>query len=501
MIPGCSDNYVNNYQIYYINAESGNDSNSGISPNKAWKTLSMINKLHLDAGQQILLKSGQTYYGTIKIQSAIGTSDSPVIISSYGKGRATIISGDSLAFIASNCDHLIFKNIDAKGSGRLKGNKTNGVEFFKVRNGIIDSVEVTGYLRNGVQVSGGENIRITNVYAFNNGSCGINVNSAGRISNDPDSLKFRTPKNIYLGHCIAENNPGCPAIKNNHSGNGILLGGIVKGLVEYCEAMDNGWDMPRDGNGPVGIWAYSCDSLIIQYCYSHNNKTSLTGKDGGGFDFDGGMTNSILQYNLSAFNEGAGYGIFQYRTAKEWSNNIARYNISYNDGSKNSHAGIYMWCDPQAIPMKNFHAYNNTVVTNQGLGLFFEPGEYKDFVFENNIFYVTIVNKHFIDGRFTLASFKRNVYWSAANSKQGLPQPISILDKDALTEDPQLEMPLSEYILNFDINDFSSFPYFKLKEGSVCHNNGNIISCNGGKDFWGNTVSSDTKPDIGAEQN
>lgn len=125
--------------------------------------------------------------------------------------------------------------------------------------------------------------------------------------------------------------------------------------------MNNGWDMPREGNGPVGIWAYQCDSAIIQYCYSHDNKTSPKGKDGGGFDFDGEITNSVMQYNLSANNEGAGYGMFQYYGASDWKNNIVRYNISYNDGTKNGKCGIFIWCDPSAIPMKQLHAYNNTL--------------------------------------------------------------------------------------------------------------------------------------------
>jgi len=45
-------------------------------------------------------------------------------------------------------------------------------------------------------------------------------------------------------------------------------------------------------------------------------------------------------------NEGAGYGLFQFAGATEWNNNIIRYNVSVNDGIKNSHAGIYVWCDP-----------------------------------------------------------------------------------------------------------------------------------------------------------
>jgi hypothetical protein len=105
----------------------------------------------------------------------------------------------------------------------------------------------------------------------------------------------------------------------------------------------------------------------------------------------------------------------------------------------------------------------------------------------------------FVDGKFTLVSFKRNLYWSGGNAGKGLMQPKILSDKEGLVADPQLEMPQLEYVLNFDMIDFQSFPYFKLKEGSVCSGNGNLIPVNGGIDFWGRIVSSDSKPNLGAD--
>ena len=138
---------------------------------------------------------------------------------------------------------------------------------------------------------GGKNLRVTNVYAHDNGFSGINVESDGQDSGGLEGSGAKSFRNLYIANCVADNNPGCPEVKNNHSGNGILIGGVTNGTIEFCEAMNNGWDMPREGNGPVGIWAYQSDSITIQYCYSHDNKTSEIGKDGGGFDFDGGITN------------------------------------------------------------------------------------------------------------------------------------------------------------------------------------------------------------------
>ena len=87
-----------------------------------------------------------------------------------------------------------------------------------------------------------------------------------------------------------------------------------------------------DRQRPVGIWAYEADSVTIQHCIAYRNKTSKGSEDGGGFDLDGGTTNSTIQYCLTYENEGSGFGIFQYDGASPWKNNTVRFNISVNDG-------------------------------------------------------------------------------------------------------------------------------------------------------------------------
>ncbi len=57
-------------------------------------------------------------------------------------------------------------------------------------------------------------------------------------------------------------------------------------------------------------------------------------KTGAGFDFDGGCTNSTLQYNYSHDNYGAGYLLAQFDNAPLMKNITIRYNISENDGRK-----------------------------------------------------------------------------------------------------------------------------------------------------------------------
>jgi hypothetical protein len=71
-----------------------------------------------------------------------------------------------------------------------------------------------------------------------------------------------------------------------------------------------------------------------------------------------------------------------------------------------------MWCDPSAIPMSGFKADNNTIVNDKGYCVNFEPGNYSDFIFENNHFSLTVTSDRFIGGTFTGAIFRQNYYWS-----------------------------------------------------------------------------------------
>jgi hypothetical protein len=481
---------------YYIDVLNGNDYNDGLSPQKAWQTLAKSNRGDYHAGDKILLKGGQTFNGCLALKSTKGSPGFQIILSSYGGGRAIISSGDSMALFLKNCDFAEIKNLICRGSGRLNGNKASGIDFRGCSNIAIDSIEVSGYHYSGINFQGGSDIRITNVHAQNNGFCGIHITSD---FSGNDESPYKSVHRVYIGFSFAENNPGCPSIKDNHSGNGILLGGVTNALVEYCEAMNNGWDMPREGNGPVGIWAYMSDSVIIQHCYSHHNKTSAKGADGGGFDFDGGVTNSILQYNLSACNEGAGYGMFQYAGANVWNNNIVRYNISFNDGLKNGQSGIFMWCDPAAVPMKNLHAYNNTIVNKSGHGVNFLPGHYENFVFENNIFMVTDSTDEFTGGEFTGAVFDRNLYWNTYHAKAGMMQPKVRLENDPVVADPLILMPSSDQPGNLNPKTINSIPFFRLKAKSPAIKAAKFIVNNGAKDYWGNILQPDGKPNLGAD--
>ncbi len=389
---------------YYVNT-SGNDMNSG-TKNKPFQSVDRIKSLHLAAGDTVYFKSGQTFHGSLLITQGIaGTRNKPVVFTSYGKGHATINAKDSVGIIVYNSAFLQLRHLTLVGSGRKTGNTKDGLYILNSREIKVEDLNISGFQKSGLLIYASQNIVSNRVFAHDNGSAGITVEGPYTETES---------RNIKILNCRAENNPGDPTNLTNHSGNGIVVGNCKNVLIDHCTATNNGWDMPRIGNGPVGIWAYEADSVVIQHCLSYKNKTSTGGADGGGFDLDGGVTNSIVQYNVSYDNCGSGYCIFQYWGATPWHDNIFRYNISENDGTvSDSQAGLYVW--NSSDDEKQFHdceVYGNIIYNDKVAALCFsEKSKSRGIKFKYNVF---IGKDSLIKGKDKIGDVKYmgNDWWS-----------------------------------------------------------------------------------------
>jgi hypothetical protein len=227
----------------------------------------------------------------------------------------------------------------------------------------IENVEARRFGKYGIAVggwpddqsqSGFRDVRISGCRASDNAYVGIHVYGIHDYY-----AKTYAHQDVAVMDCVAHDNPGDPDFLDNHSGSGILLHDVNRGLIDGCAAFGNGSLCRAKGGGPVGIWAWASRKLLIQNCVSVRNRTG--GKyDGGGFDFDGGVSESILQYNYSAENDGAGYLVFDFGAAPfPLADNVVRFNISENDGRKNGYAGITV--NSVGQPVARLHIFHNLV--------------------------------------------------------------------------------------------------------------------------------------------
>ena len=60
--------------------------------------------------------------------------------------------------------------------------------------------------------------------------------------------------------------------------------------------------------------AWGANNVTVSHCVSHHNLNGFapgSGTDGGGFDIDGGVSNSVFEYNYAFENQGEGYLVCQ----------------------------------------------------------------------------------------------------------------------------------------------------------------------------------------------
>jgi len=385
---------------YFVSA-TGDDNRPG-SAAEPWRTLAKVNAVSLQPGDRVLLEGGRTFAGPLELGSDDrGTPARNIVVTSYGAGRAVIDGGNGRAVTVDGCDHVLVQRLKLVGAGRKTGNVTDGLYLAHSTGSTVDQVEVLGFQHSGVEISGTRDARITQVHAHQNGFAGI------RSGGDRST-------NLYVGYCLTENNPGDPTILRNHSGSGIIVSEVDVALVEYCESTFNGWDQPWTGNGPVGIWTHDADRVTIQYCVAHHNRS--TASDGGGFDFDGGVTNSVLQYNYSHDNFGSGYLICQYEGAPRFANNVVRFNVSQDDGLFDHNAGIFVWVG--GAGMESTLVHNNTIWNTKGSAVAYgiskeHANELPEIRFYNNILVSQgpqIFNE--TEGLGRIGLFRGNLYWA-----------------------------------------------------------------------------------------
>ncbi|HYO10643.1 MAG TPA: right-handed parallel beta-helix repeat-containing protein [Tepidisphaeraceae bacterium] len=354
-----------------------------------------------------------------------GSTIDPVIVGSYGAGKATIAAGDGIGFWGGNVAGVRIMNLNFVGSWNsvegTGGNVGVGVEYANTRSDnsklefvTVEKCDISGFQWAGIRVGGwaaksGYRLALfTDSIVRGNGDVGIT--SRGEF--DRDSTLYANEK-VFVARCKVYSNSGIPD-KGQNTGSGILLSDTFMGTAERCVAHHNGALNTSEAGGPIGIWAFDSSKITLHYSESYSNKTGSS-RDGAGFDFDSGVTQSVMQNNYSHDNDGAGYLLGQFTGGRAWGRNIVRNNISQNDGRKNSYGGITLSGAPG--PYNVVIEHNTVYMTPSGKGGSQAGIRLKHsgtgVSVRNNIFYVT-GNVAAVDGDKAAAftQFNGNVYYN-----------------------------------------------------------------------------------------
>lgn len=419
-------------QTYYINPQTGKDSNNGKNPETAYKSLNKVQKIKLKAGDELLLAAGVSHWGELKLHNLSGTTENPIIISSYtasdkGNDKASHITSSAYAVINAkgfyngisivNSKHVHVSNFNItapdgfiydwvkkqrkhkKNEMRIgvmleaSNNKTSsGITldniivnnvFFNPK-GITRSIKET-HTANGTESysfgirafakSGGkfDNLIIKNSSVSNISHTGIKLNG-----------KKETMNNVTLSNNKVFDIGG-PGMQMSGASNVHVYGNIIKNSGSTKDSRN--W-----GRGS-GMWTWGSSHVLVEY----NKFLNANGPaDSAGFHIDFNCDNIIIQYNVSANNAGGFIEILGNNY-----NNAYRYNVSINDGYRIKKKGVaaqegktfwfsgFVGKNKKRHGPYNSYIYNNTIyVKKEILSKIAVTRVSKGALIANNIFHI-----------------------------------------------------------------------------------------------------------------
>lgn len=369
LVAGCvaTPHYTVPTRDYYVSPD-GNDDNDGRSPDRAWRSLKRADAAAFEPGDRLLLRGGERFTGPLELgEGEAGRADEPVVVGSYGSGRATIVAANTPGISVHNTAGVEIRELAIVGrNGAYSGH--GGVHVYsdrtddrKLRHVVIDGVEVSGF-RIGIQIgsasrsTGFRDVRITDSVLRENKDIGLLAYGPETGEETPTGYAHQ---DVVVSGVEAHHNAGDPDAHDRHTGNGIILGSVRGGRIQESSAHDNGTRASVEARqGPIGIWGYDSTGLTLERNRSYRNHTGSQ-VDGAGFGLDSNVSDSTVQYNLAFSNDGPGFHAYTSKTNDAHDNNVFRFNISSDDGRRwPERGGIHVHGDG----IHRLQVYNNTVV-------------------------------------------------------------------------------------------------------------------------------------------
>ncbi len=393
---------IETYTTYYLDADNGNDSNSGLSPDSAWKSLAKASDHNFKAGEMLLLQRGDRFVGSLIFNEESGSTTEPIIVGAYGDSNSKphIDAKDEKAGIyIQNACHIKIRDLE------ISANSTpDDSSFDKTRYGVAIMPEY-GYSVDSITF---DNLYVHSIFPPKDKEDeGVNPTTYMGFAFHIIGKSSTRSKNITIQNCKIENTGhsflkmqhtnnakilnnqleriGGPGIVPNNCDDLLVRGNVMNGTGQFTD--------PRMHGRGSGIWPINCNRVLIE----KNKFMHARGKyDSCGAHIDIGNTDVVIQYNLSLDNEGGFVEILGMN-----SNCTYRYNVSINDGARirgkngadgNGHTFLFSGHNKKGKDRAgpyNCYIYNNTI--------YVKGDQHASFAFEdtvrgalvaNNLFYI-----------------------------------------------------------------------------------------------------------------
>lgn len=101
---------------YYLDPDAGLDSNDGLAPDRAWRTLDRASSATLAPGDRLLLRRGAVFSGRLAMAES-GTGDAPIQIGSYGSGALPVIRGGGSPCVRLDGSYIAARELQVEECG------------------------------------------------------------------------------------------------------------------------------------------------------------------------------------------------------------------------------------------------------------------------------------------------------------------------------------------------------------------------------------------------
>lgn len=477
---------------YYVDSAGGNDANAGTSTATAWQTLTKVNTIAAFApGDSILFARGGSWTGRLWPKGS-GNSSAVITLDAYGSTALPLplINGagqNYSAVLLQNQSYWDIKNLEVTNNSATAGSRV-GVYVVATDVGVVNHIHLVG-------------LDVHDVNGNATTDSGIHLNITGTVT--PTYYNDILVDSCYVHDCSQRGIVGpyspwddrTPTTNTNWTPslnviirNNVVTGSTHQGLVWRVSTnplIENNL-FANNGQGGSGnaMFVFNTDGAIIQENEAYGQQFNTGDTDAAGFDIDYRTKNTTLQYNYAHDNGQGGITVTAGNVAFNV-NPVVRYNVLQNNLRRGFHfSGI----------IQNALVYNNTVYIGDALPQPVIIFNFKDWGGWPNgtKFYNNVIENHssgasYVFGSSTNNVFDYNLFYNPGGAATAEPG-----DSHKLASDPKLVAP------GTGGTGWNTVDGYKLLTGSPALGSGRLIASNGGRDYWGNAVSSTAVPHRGA---